>query len=168
MKKVINFWFGAMVLALCVGFSSCSGDDDESAGSGGSGELYLDGNKLTVYDAGGFYLTATKYLSIAAYTEKERSKMGRSGLSMDWVELDINSLNVGDDLCKKGKIHSFFYNIDLYTGYSAHKNYDDISVIVKDINLKKNQITLEFKDTKLWHYETDKYHTISGKVTAKL
>ena len=29
MKKVLSIWSWAMVLALCVGFSSCSNDDDE-------------------------------------------------------------------------------------------------------------------------------------------
>jgi len=36
MKKVINFWSLAMIIAVCVGVSSCSSDKDEGGGSGNS------------------------------------------------------------------------------------------------------------------------------------
>jgi hypothetical protein len=38
MKRILNFWSVAMVIALCVGFSSCEKDDDELEG-GGSGDF---------------------------------------------------------------------------------------------------------------------------------
>jgi len=34
MKKVLSIWSWAMILALCVGFSSCSNDKDDDGGSG--------------------------------------------------------------------------------------------------------------------------------------
>ena len=37
MKKVFSFWSWAMILALCVGFVSCSEDDD---GGGGNNEFF--------------------------------------------------------------------------------------------------------------------------------
>lgn len=53
MKKTINFWLLAMLLAVCVGFSSCSNDDE----GGGNGEYYeftingkTDKSKLVAYD----------------------------------------------------------------------------------------------------------------------
>ena len=167
MKKLCNFWSLTMLLVMCMGvFSSCSKDDDEGGSNGmsGSGELILDGNKLTVYSMYCSYTTSRKNLYISALTEKQPTGIG---LHVDWYGLDMNSLKVGDDLCKKATWFEFGYQTDSQDCFSK----SDISVIIKDIDTSKNQITFEFKDINIkgtgLFGKPDETHIISGTITAK-
>ena len=40
MKKVFNHWYGVVILALCIGFTSCSNDDDSEGSLIGKWQLY--------------------------------------------------------------------------------------------------------------------------------
>ena len=123
MKKVLGIWFSAMLLALCVGFSSCSDDGDEKGGGDNSKnkiEFYVDG-KLMVLDN-----LSTSYAEHTTYEDAP----SKSGFGM-WLyfkggehfvlNFDIENMNLvkkGDDITKYKHLYSdtkadLFYNTSI-------------------------------------------------------
>ncbi|MDR1553271.1 MAG: hypothetical protein LBS69_07410 [Prevotellaceae bacterium] len=185
MKQTLKFWSLATLVALCVGFSSCS-DDEEEGGSFAQVEFYVDG-ELMYLDSGGSRATHTIYTDDpddGFFDMQLLFKKGDHYYGFDLEIYNINNMNLvsaGDDISNlfDGIIHTdgTLYGSLSYDGfYNWHKSYpgypstygDPGTVIVENIDTKNQIITIKLDGVQTKKLSstgsTSYYHELDAKI----
>ena len=165
MKKVFSVWSWAMLLALCVGFSSCSDDDDEGGSNSTKVEIYVDGELLPVdsddyFRILGNYNIPYEYFNFTIVFKANYSSHNMMLFGFEIPKADL--VKVGDDITKYDE-----FSIKLGSMLSTKYNSGAITVTKHDL---KNQIlSFEFKDVSVTttnlNTSQKTNHVITGKVT---
>ena len=166
MKKVFSIWSWAILLALCVGFSSCSDDDDEVGGGTSTNvDIIIDGEKMptdetSVIMTNAHYVTPMEYMNILIHFEQYYAPFPLLNI---YFELeDLNSIKVGDDITK-------YNDFSIKLGAIISTAFNSGKIIVTKFDNKKQILSLEFSNVAVTNTNittgAKKNHTISGKVT---
>ena len=167
MKKYLN-WSVLTVLAmtLCVSFVSCDDDDDDGGNGGFNVNLMIDGKKAPVNDVVADYTPYDTDLHLVFYWG-DIMKETLSFVSMRCFGFDIDKIQVGDDLCKDayGYVDLTLAEEQDY-GYYGQLDYDGGKVILKNKNVAKKELTVEFQNVIVKRlYNGTKEVTITGTAT---
>ena len=188
MKKYLNYSMVVVILmTLCIGFYSCSKDDNAGGGNNSKNKIdfYLDGTLIpwvdfcgqkTEYVEAGAYTSATYYISkfndgtpmydFEIYIYFDKVNAGHS-FHVLISQKNINDIKVGDDLLYQNTIVNqpstiINYSRDIPSmGSPDSFNWwykDPGTMIVKAIDTKKQFISLEIKDLFVSHPAEPMFH----------
>jgi len=118
MKRVINIWSWAILLALCVSLSSCSKDKD----GGSSGVDYLIGTwKSDIPHSGGEYYYFTQNANGSGKAEGNSNPRSGTDLAFKWEKLE----NKGGKLVGSNSMSSIEWKAVLKSHTSTQLVFDD-------------------------------------------
>ena len=166
MKKVFSIWYLTMLLmVMCVGFSSCSKDDDKDGSGGNSYEIYVDG-KLLPADSDNYFLSRGHYtipyesFDFTILFKANYSSFPLISLYFNIPKVDL--VKVGDDITK-------YEDFSIMLGAMVETKYNSGAITITKHDLKKKIISFEFKDVSVSNRNIGSSqwtnHVITGKAT---
>ena len=171
MKKY--FLFSVMVLmTLCVGFTSCSKDDEDDGGISldtAIVDITINGEKMPTDESSnllsyGLYTIPSNLMSINIMFKQSYAPV--SYLFVNFKINDLNSIKVGDDITKYSN-----FDFTVFKEMMSTTKFNSGTITVTQFDSKNKVLSLEFKDVSTTNTsgygsnQKKENFTINGKVS---
>lgn len=173
MKKNILFILSVFVFSLS--FVSCGSDDDEiddNTTNTFKSNFYIGNEKQDVSESISniSYDQSRKTINVLLISENENKKLKQFHATFE--DIDFNTLKVGDDLVQKANITNYLLGVNGVNGMynmvndpydNKYKDYIG-KAIVKNIDLTKKYIEIDFQDATIVNASSKAEQKIKGSV----